>query len=191
MGNTSATGGYLTPADPALPQEDAELDALFQKAVVGITGLQGKYVRPLWQPNPPKQPEPSVSWAAISVTQIIPDASPFIEHDPTGQGSENLTRHEDIEVFCTFYGPQAQRNAALLRDGVGLPQNIEALASQQIKFVDAGEVRPAPDLVNQQWVKRYDLKLRFRRKVTRSYGVLNIVSANPILISDEIGVVTP
>jgi len=44
--------------------------------------------------------------------------------------------------------------------------------------------------VNQQWIKRYDIGVVLRRQVKRSYGILNILSANPTLISDEIGIIS-
>jgi hypothetical protein len=43
--------------------------------------------------------------------------------------------------------------------------------------VGTGEIRAAPDLINEQWVRRYDMQLTFRRKITRTYPVLNILTA--------------
>lgn len=190
MSNTSASGGYISPAVPSPPLAGDDLDAEFQKAVRGITGLPGQFVRPRWQPNPPKQPEPNVDWCAIGVTMVMADAGPYIEHIGAGDGQDQYQRHEDIELACTFYGPNGQRNALTLRDGLGIPQNIEALNSAGLAFVDAGEIRQVPELVNQQWIKRHDMALRFRRQVKRTYGVLNVLSADPVLVSDEIGIIT-
>ena len=50
-------------------------------------------------------------------------------------------------------------------------------------FVEAGELIAAPELVNQQWVRRYDLRIRMRRKITRTYQVLNILSADTPIIT--------
>ena len=41
----------------------------------------------------------------------------------------------------------------------------------------------APELINQQWVRRYDLRLRLRRKIERTYPVLNILSADTPVIT--------
>jgi len=188
MANDSSTGGYLPPAGTPAPAEDTALDALLQLVVVGITGLPGNMVRPRWQPNPPKQPEPSVNWCAIGVTVITPDAGPYIEHVATDQ--DNLQRHETIEMACTFYGPQAGTNAALLRDGLSVPQNTETLQLNGMGFVECAGFRAVPELVNQQWIKRYDISVVLRRQVKRSYGILNILSANPTLVSDEIGIIS-
>ena len=190
MANDSSTGGYLQPGAPAPLQEDASLDAIFQNLVTGITGIDGALIRPMWQPVAPKMPEPNVSWIALGVTAITPDAGPYINHqsDATGQ-IDAFARHEDIELFCTFYGPQGMAYAAALRDGIAIPQNNEALGAQGISWVECGALRPTPELFNQQWLRRYDMTLRFRRQVKRSYQVLNVLSASEVLISDTIGTI--
>lgn len=185
MANTSATGGYLTPAGTPAPTEDGALDALFQAAIEGITGLPGAMVRPRWQAVIPKQPEPSVNWCAFSVQVQRADAGPYIKHIPDGNGHDEYTRHEDIDVFVTFYGPASQANAALLRDGLAIPQNIETLKLGGVWFVESGPIRPLPELVNQQWIKRRDIGLTFRRKITREYGVLNITGADIDLVTEK------
>lgn len=192
MANTSATGGYLPPDGTLLPAEDDDLDAIFQKAIAGITGLPGSMVRPRWQPVPPKQPEPSVNWCALGVTVQTPDAGPYIEHIADGDGKDRSNRHEDIEVLASFYGPAAQEYASRLRDGFGIPQNNEEINAAGVFFVDSGPIRPAPELVNQQWIRRRDIALTFRRKVSREYAVLNVQSATVTTttetFSDEVSI---
>ena len=184
-GNPSIGGVFYEAGDvytaPPLPQ-DVDLDAVFQKAIVGITGLEGKYVRPRWQPSPPKQPAADVNWCAIGVTQQVQDANAYIDHIGFGEGYDNLIRHEEIELMCTFYGTRAQRYASIARDGFNILQNIEELKKSNIVFVDAGDIRAVPELFNQQWIRRYDLTFRFRRQITRSYDTLNLLSA-PFLIN--------
>lgn len=180
----SSTGGYLMPADAPAPAEDADLDAIFQRAVTRITGLPGQLVRPRWQPRPPKQPEASVTWCAIGIIEQDPDAMPDIVHVSTGLGHDRLSRHEDLRLLVTFYGPAAQAMAGRLRDGLYVPQNREELSSHDIGFVAAGRIRAVPEPVNQQWIRRYDLLLQFRRKITRDYGVKHIAAADIHLIDD-------
>ena len=50
-------------------------------------------------------------------------------------------------------------------------------------FFEAGDLIAAPDLLNQQWVRRYDLRIRLRRKIERTYPVLNILSADTPVIT--------
>ncbi len=177
----------MSPVAASPPLEDADLDSQFQQAVAGITSLPGNLVRPRWQPNNPKQPEPATNWCAIGVMDVTPDAGPFINHDPIGNGSDYYVRHEQIDLACTFYGPQAQTNATALRDGLAIPQNMETLNTVGIYFIECQPIRPVPELVNQQWIRRYDLMVSFRRQVKRTYAVLSVLSANVDLISDEIG----
>lgn len=183
--NTSATGGYLFPTGAgSFPPEDIDLDLIFQAAIVGTTQLDGSLVRPRWQPVPPKQPDVTVSWCAFGVTVRTVQDGPSIEHHADNNGYNTLTRHEDIVLIATFYGPQAQKNAMLLRDGLYVPQNIEALKLDGISFIDCGTLRSVPELFNQQWIKRYDIDCTFRRAVTRSYPVLNIAAADVQLLDD-------
>jgi len=184
MANDSSTGGYLLPADAPAPEEDAELDALFQAAVRNITGLPGSLVRPRWQPGNPKQPEPGVDWCAIGVMVQEPDAGPALIPEGDGSGATRSERHEEIEVLATFYGPHRQAFAARLRDGIAIPQNMEALQTSAIGFVECGPIRSIPEIVNQQWIRRSDMLLRFRRKATHIYPIRTIAAADIHLFDD-------
>lgn len=177
MPNTSASGGYLAPPSAA-PAYDAALDRVVQQIVVGITGLPGAYVRPRWQPVQPKQPDPSVDWCAIGVQSITPDDGPAIVHDGAGDGSDTIRRHEAIEFVASFYGPNGLGSASLLRDGISLPQNVEAIAAVGLAYISTSQITPAPALVNEQWIRKYDIRLSFRRRVDRAYPVLNLLSAH-------------
>lgn len=190
MPNTSATGGYLAPDQLSPPLDDDALDDEFQKAIRGITGLPGNFVRPRWQARPPIQPAASDDWCAFGIATQMPDDGPHIQHTGAGNGFDTLKRHESIKVLLTFYGPNAKRNAGIMRDGIQVPQNLEQLALVNIGLVSLGDIQAVPELVNQQWVKRYDLPMQFNRQIVRVYGVQNIVEANPILISDSIGIIT-
>jgi hypothetical protein len=185
MANTSATGGYLAPTAPVPPDDDA-LDDLLQALVAGVSGLPGNLVRPRWQPTVPKQPEPSVNWCALGVTEQENDAGPAIQHDPAAEGHDDYQRHQDIRLLCTFYGPAAKGYAQRLADGLSIPQNREQLRLNDMAFVSAGEIRAAPDFVNQQWVRRYDVTVLLRRKITRTYPVLNLLSAQVSTETDSV-----
>ncbi|WP_313817903.1 LIC_12616 family protein [Cupriavidus sp.] len=176
MANTSATGGYLAPTAP-VPPDDEDLDNLLQELVAGVTGLPGEMVRPRWQPTVPKQPEPTENWCAMGVSVQTNDSGPAIQHDSVGDGSDTYTRHQQIDLMCSFYGPSAKGYAQRLADSISIPQNGEQLALNGMKFVSASDIQPAPALINQQWNRRYDLTLVLRRKITRTYPVLNLLSA--------------
>lgn len=183
--NDSSTGGYLAPAVDAPPAEDDALDNLVHELIAGIAALPLDLVRPRWQPTVPKQPEPSVNWCAFGLQEQEPDAGPAIQHDGTGDGHDTYLRHQDIDVLCTFYGPSAKGYAQRLADGLAMPQNREQLQLQDMAIVGVGAIRAAPDLVNQQWVRRYDMTVTLRRKITRTYAVLNLKSATVATTTDS------
>ena len=111
-----------------------------------------------------------------------------IWHDGSGNGGLGLdivTRHETLEVLASFYGPQSQAYAAYLRDGLSLPQNTEGLAAIHIRWVECGPSRSAPEFVNQQWVRRQDVSLTFRRKTHRAYGIENMAITAVHLFDDS------
>jgi hypothetical protein len=174
--NTSATGGYLVPSSPP-PAEDDGLEDQIKLMIQGITGFDPNFVRPRWQPTPPKQPPANANWCAFGVTRQDPDTYASIVHDGTGDGTDTAIRHETIEILASFYGPAGQGYAAMLRDGLMIPQNREALYANGMALYDAMEIIAAPDLTNTQWIRRYDLTVRLRRRVERTYPVLNLLSA--------------
>ncbi|MDP3351816.1 MAG: hypothetical protein Q8S92_22755 [Hydrogenophaga sp.] len=186
MATSSASGGYLQPSAEVPPSSDLDLDVQLQRVVVGITTLPGEMVRPRWQPGNPRHPEPGTNWCAIGTARIRPDAGPAIQHQAAGNGSDSYTRHEELDVLATFYGPQAQRNALRMRDGISVPQNTEGLRAIDIRFVETSDIVAVPELMNQQWVRRYDLPIRLRRVVRRTYTVLNVLAAE-IDIDDDTG----
>ena len=164
---TSATGGYILPDGGAVPN-DQELEDIFQDFIKGVTGLAGKMVRPRFQENPPPVPAVGVDWVAFGIRIQRPDDGPYFE-----QHSENATsiRHEEIEVALSFYGNRGQHFAKLFVDSTAIPQNVNQLKPHKIKFVGVGEVLTAPDLINEQYVHRFDVNATFRRKTERTYAI--------------------
>ncbi|GAC1042260.1 phage neck terminator protein [Rhizobium sp. No.120] len=179
----SSTGGYLTPTSPP-PATDDQLDDQIQEAVVGITGLSSDLVRPRWVPIPAKQPPATTNWCAIGVTRLIGDTYAWVGHHPDGDGYDELQRHVTFEVLASFYGPAGQAYAGLLRDGLQISQNREALYLQDIAFVEASDIIAAPALINEQWVRKYDLAVTFRTQITRKYAVLNLLSASGTIVTE-------
>ncbi len=188
MSNDSSTGGVLQPGGaPVL--DDLDLDLIFQGVAAQITGLPGAYVRPRWQPKPPKRPPADVNWCAIGVMTGTPDDGPFIAHQNTAGVSDPSTdvlmRHEDLVVLASFYGPNAKQFAALLRDGLSVPQNTESLSANMIRFVPQRvALVGTSEIVNQQQIRRVDVRLAFRRKVQRTYAVQNLQGSALQVIND-------
>lgn len=182
--NDSSTGGFLSPVQSTPPIEDSALEDFLQIMIAGITGLDGKLVRPYPQPTAPKIPEPNINWCGFTVADFEPDANGATTHQPADDGSDTYLRHEAIEVKCQFYGPNASQYARVLRDGLYVPQNREQLQLNDFGLIDTSGIFGAPDVVNQQVRRRYDISVRLRRKVTRRYRVLNLLSAQTSTASE-------
>lgn len=186
--NTSATGGYLTPAAPAL--EDDALEDFLHDVIAGITGIANDLVRPRWQPEPPDIPERGQYWCAFGIPMQKADFQPYLRHDPGDDiedGTDILERHENLDVLCSFYGPNttARLYAEYWRDGLQIPQNNEQLSMAKWGLIETGDIIPVPTLVKDKWLYRSDITVRFRRLITNVYPVLNLLSARVILITDE------
>lgn len=203
--NTSATGGPLTAAGslifvgaddiifegvgpiewrgagPPPPQDDDALDDFFQALVVGVTGLAGDLVRPRFQAEPPAIPAQGVNWAAVGVVNRQRDTYASVDHDPIGEGWDSVTRYEDLELLCSFYGPRCQTLGSLFDDGLMVPQNREALYLADMELTSTGDLVKAPELIKGRWLPRADLPILIRRKVTRYYPVRSLVSASAVI----------
>lgn len=85
-------------------------------------------VRPRFQRDPPPFPEIGEDWCAFAVKSIIPDDGPYFD-----QKDETIDsiRHEELTLFLSFYGDHSQSIANVLKDGLGIPQNIAQLKAQK------------------------------------------------------------
>ena len=184
--NDSSTGGFLTPGSTPAPVEGMDLDAVLQQMIVGLTGIAGNLVRPRWQPVVPKQPEASVNWCAVGIVDIVPDNSPFVQHQ--ADGSDQMRRDEIVAVLVSFYGPAAMSLAAQFRDGLYIAQNTEFLTAHGLGLIETSAITALPDLVNQVWIRRYDLRVRMYRVIRRSYPVLNLLHGSISGFNDTDGV---
>lgn len=171
----SASGGYITPSGGSAYDQD--LEDIFQAFIVGITSLSGDMVRPRFQTEPPPFPAVGEDWCAFAVKSITPDDGPYFDQKDETMDS---IRHEELTLFLSFYGDHGQTIANVLKDGLGIPQNITQLKAQKIKFIKVGEIITAPDFLNNQYVHRYDLTAVFKRKTLRTFAVKSFVDTGPI-----------
>lgn len=175
--NTSATGGYLLPQDPAPTQ--LSFKEFLQTVMVGVSGLPGSLVRPKWQLNPPKQPDVCVDWMAFGISEDVSDTFAYTALD--SDGDYQLMRMEELTVQCSFYGPNSYEVCKILRDGFQLGQNREALSEALMTFAYSDRMVQVPDLVNERWVDRWEMAVYLRREILRTYPVLNFVSGAGIV----------
>lgn len=172
--NTSTERGWLTPTSGD-PDYDEALDRLLSQWMRNVSGLPAGTVRPRWQKDQPPLLPVETNWCAFGITEWPIDNSPaFTQQTDTGT---QLWRHEDFVAMASFYGPGGMQFASRFRDGISVEQNNAELNQSALSLVDYGDIVPFPELINQQWVRRYDMKVRLRRKVVREYNILALQDA--------------
>lgn len=174
MSNSSTSPGYLTPV--SVPQAyDEALERELSQWVRALSGLSARMVRPRWTPTQAAVPAADVNWCGFGITSISADDSPAFVRQT--DDSNRMWRHEVIETLASFYGPASQSVATLFRDGLTVEQNNATLNDNGLSLADYSELIAFPELINNQWVRRYDITVRLRRKVIREYGIKSILSA--------------
>lgn len=185
----STVAGYLQgSAIGALPGQIAPgqpLEDYLQQFVAAIAGLDGTLVRPRWQQEPPNLPDFGVDWAAVGITERRPlGPNTAVIHHGEGQGADEIQRHEEFDLLCSFYGPNCADYATNLHDGLAIWQNRSLLRLSGLAFVEAGIHRVLPELVKNRWLDRADKTLTLRRIIRRNYPVLNLASARAKIATD-------
>ena len=183
--NTSATGGFLQPTSPPALEDDALAIAL-QATVAGITGIDGTLVRPRWQATPPQQPEAQVDWCGIGVLNEEPEGNMVMQHDPSGDGFSVSYQNVILEVMASFYGPNAGGYANILREGLLVTQNRDAMKALNLNLVgEPGGTKKAPVMVNNRWLNRTDISFRIRHLITRTWAIENIIAAGGTIYQQQ------
>ena len=180
--NTSATGGIVLP-HPQVPtllpgRPQLTLVQFIQTLLVGLSALPATLVRPSWQLEEPKDPDVTVDWIAFAISNITPDANAY-----QGIDEENvvtLQRQETLEIALSVYGPAAQDNITLIRDGFQIPQNSAALLKANMGFAHDAPARHVPDYFGGRWIDRYTTEIFLRRYVQREYPILTFLSATGV-----------
>ncbi len=108
---------------------------------------------------------------AFGVQSIKKDTNAFID-------TENLLRHETVEISCSVYGPDCENIASQTLDGFQVPQNLEILTRAGMGLLSATDAMQVPDLVNEKWIDRYTFTILLRREIRRVYPVAFLTGAN-------------
>jgi hypothetical protein len=195
----SSTGGYIQPnATGPAPLEDAAFDVFVQGILTGITGLPGNMVFLRWQPAPPNRPTISQNWASIGLSEADSGYAyeahdPILVNPPDGfvpppNGYDITIEQQDIELLCSFYGPAARTNCGILRSGLQVAQNREAMGKQGFSFTYTGRIRAMPELINDAWYARVDMSVFLKREIVRNYPILDLVEV-PVTVTSDTGFV--
>lgn len=177
----SSAAGYLR-SDTA-PLYDKDLEDIFQRVVVGVTGLPGQLVRPRYQPDPPTMPGFDVDWASLGVAVQDDMWDAFRVTNP--DGSYTVEGQETILVTVSFSGPNHSAFARAWRDGLRIGQNRDDLTAQKIAFHSFAETAVLPALLKEQWVKRSEVRGTFHRWAVRHYPVLTIQAADADIFNEK------
>jgi hypothetical protein len=187
----SSTGGILQFAPAPAPLEGQALYRFLQQIFVAITQMEPTLFFPMWQLEPPNTPDVGTDWAAFGIQSRKSDTFAFFRHvpavvgPPAVPGYDEFQRHEEMSILVAFYGPNADANAANLRDGLQVRQNLDPLEAQAMCLVETGDVVTAPELVKEQWLYRVDLPVKIRRQIVRQVPVLDLLGAD-ITLNNEL-----
>jgi hypothetical protein len=185
---TSATGGYLSPL--AFAVNDNALADIIQEFIVGVTLLDGEYVRPAWQSNPYIIPTNGTDWCAFSLGNFVAGQAYQVQAASGNDTNVKMEQCENFDVSCSFYGANCQRYAAVVRDGLQIAQNREALWLQGISITGGVQIVHVPELINDVWHDRCDIVIAMGRKVNADYAVLHFVGAAGTINTDAPETVT-
>lgn len=180
--NSSTDPGWLTPTGDS-PEYDDELDVLLSRWMRFVSGMPAGMVRPRWQKKQPAHLPAETNWVAFGVIEWPVDNTPaFTVQTETGS---QLWRHEEFITMASFYGPAGMRNASLFRDGIAIEQNNSELNKLGLSLVDHSDIVPFPEIINAEWVRRYDIRVRIRRKVVREYNIQSLVDGNVTITTGD------
>ncbi|MGV7961851.1 hypothetical protein QPK13_12320 [Photorhabdus tasmaniensis] len=174
MSNGSDKAGWLTPVTSG-PEYDKELEHTLSCWVSGVSGLPDDKVRPRWTSGQSPPLLADDDGCDFGITGFISDATPVFENQT--EESTELWRHEEIECLVSFYGPNCQRFGTRFRDGLEVSQNNDELGRFGLSVDKSSQLTSLPKLINNQWVRRYDMTITLRRKVVREYSVKSLVEA--------------
>ncbi|MGJ8524106.1 hypothetical protein R84981_002824 [Carnimonas sp. R-84981] len=172
MANDSTEPGYLLEQSESA-QYDINLDRILSRWLRSIVDYPPQMVRARWQKYQTSIEDPDTDWCAFGVIGIEQDANPAL----IGADDQQLWRHEVIDCMASFYGPHGMSKARQFTDLVMLEQNNETLKGVGLTMYQCEHVTPFPELINNQWVRRYDVRVHLRRKVVRSFAVKSLTDA--------------
>ena len=175
----------ILPDPTPAPLEGQALMDFLQGWIVGITGIEGTLVRPRWQREPGNIPEENITWIAFGILSRVSDVFAAELQLPSSPGYNELRRHEEISIRVSFYGPEADNIAHLLREGMQIGQNRELLTLNNMGLIESGDITSFPELVKDKWYYRIDMTVRIRRQIVRQYGVPFIVSGQSTLDNEK------
>lgn len=164
-----------------------------RKWMADITGLPLNRVVRRWLPRPGTRPGIDEDWIAVGVERVQTQGTPYQrgrKGQPEDAASGDVVRevHQTLHCIASFYGPNAAQIVDDFRDAAQLFQTNDALKAQGLTLQGIAEdAVQLPDFLGEQWVPRFDITFKLGRKVSRTYGVRDLVKVGPIEIHTEKG----
>ena len=164
-----------------------------RKWMAEITGLPLNRVVRRWLPRPGTRPGIDEDWIAVGVERVQTHGTSYQrgrKGQPEDAASGDVVRevHQTLHCIASFYGPNAAQIVDDFRDAAQLFQTNAALQAQGLTLQGIAEdALQLPDLLGEQWVPRFDITFKLGRKVSRTYGVRDLVKVGPIEIITEKG----
>lgn len=166
---------------------------VIRKWMADITGLPLHRVVRRWLPRPGTRPGIDEDWIAVGVERVQTHGTPYQrgrKGQPEDAESGDVVRevHQTLHCIASFYGPNAAQIVDDFRDAAQLFQTNDSLKAQGLTLQGIAEdAVQLPDLLGEQWVPRFDITFKLGRKVSRTYGVRDLVKVGPIEIITEKG----
>ncbi|MDR5616911.1 hypothetical protein [Arsenophonus sp.] len=180
--NSSTEAGWLTPFDDnALYNES--LNRLLSRWVGGVSGLPMRHVLPRWQCDPAPLQSPDTNWCAFGIIDITSEPNPAMVNQR--DESSELWQYETLTCMASFYGKDSMYYAARFRDGLMLSQNNAELNKSNLTLGNFSQITAFPELINNQWVNRFDITVYLRRKVVRRYHIKSETDATVTFLGDK------
>lgn len=175
----SRLAGYLGPATPGpAPLQDDAWEDFLHDVFAGVTGLDPTLVRPRWQQEPPLRPDIGVNWMAFGIQNTRTDFMPVFYHiDDGANGYDAMQEMEELDILCSFYGPNNEQLQSICRRGLMVDQNRAVLRANAVGMVGTTGFTRAAELLFDVWWPRTDMTVTLRREVRYNYNVLNLLAA--------------
>ena len=90
-----------------------------------------------------------------------------------------------MDILFSIFGPNADDNAALLRDGLSVAQNRENFQLNGMGLIEVSDARAIPPLINEQQYYKVDMTVRVRRSISRVYPVLDVLSSGGTVTNEH------
>lgn len=176
---SSLTPGYLRPFEPVTIFED--LLNFIHDMIVGLTALNDQNVlRATLQTESFFQFESDVDWASFEVNTSLGSGVVYLDDNNVANNVDTTT------VRFDFYGPNAFKNAFILKSGCFVDQNSSIIATKFGVLVNFN-VNYEQEVLNAGAILRNHafMTIELNTSIKLTYDIFTFLAVNIKLIPDE------